>query len=165
VLSALGIGFSDVEHRYEQRVSGDSGAVAEARAGLERRARVDMSGEGFAGERVELDWQGPDGAGGESRGRLRLRTRGRLPHIELTERVGASEPVEPSGSRPVVWSDDGPRTTPAYDRDELLGRRGRVTGPAMVHGDLLTLAVAPGWSLEVDRYGQFCLTAAVERRA
>lgn len=165
VLSALGIGFSDVEHRYEQRVSNDSRAVVAARSELERRARLDMSGEGFAGERVDLDWQASDAGGDKSGAVLRLRARGRLPHIEFAERVGMSEAVDPSASRLVMWDHNGPRSTPTYDRDELLARGGRVTGPAMVHGDLLTLAVAPGWDLEVDRYGQFRLTAGVEARA
>lgn len=165
VLSALGIGFSDVEHRYEQRVSHESRTVAAARAELERRARLDMSGEGFVGERVELEWQASDDGGDENGPAVRLRARGRLPHVEFSERVGASEAVASSGSRVVVWDDDGPRSTPRHDRDELLGRGGRVTGPAIVHSDVLTLAVPPGWDLEVDRYGQFCLTTGAGARA
>jgi N-methylhydantoinase A len=165
VLSALGIGFSDVEHRYEQRVADDPRVIEDARHELERRARLDMSGEGFAGERVELDWQASDADGDEDGAILRLRARSRLPHIEFAERVAMSDVAEPSGSRPVVWDDDGPRSTPTHDRDELVARGGRVTGPAIVGGDLLTLAVAPGWDLEVDRYGQFCLTAGAEVRA
>jgi N-methylhydantoinase A len=162
VLSALGIGFSDVEHRYEQRVPDDPAVIADTRAELERRARLDMSGEGFAGERVELDWQAADVDGDEVGAVLGLRACGRLPHIEFAERVATSEAVVPSGFRPVMWDDDGPRSTPTHDRDELVGRGGQVTGPAIVHGDLLTLAVAPGWDLEVDRYGQFCLTTGAE---
>ena len=51
------------------------------------------------------------------------------------------------------------RPTPIYDRDALT--KGQVIrGPVIVEGQDTSYAIAPNWSLAVDRYGNFVIVNA-----
>jgi N-methylhydantoinase A len=59
--------------------------------------------------------------------------------------------------RDVWWARDGVQTTPVYDRAVL--RHGHtVRGPAIIEGTDTGYAVAAGWTLAVDAWGNFIMT-------
>lgn len=61
----------------------------------------------------------------------------------------------PARTRSVSWGDDTAET-PVYRADEL--RPGHTfAGPAIVEAELTTVAVPPGWALEVDAYRNYVL--------
>lgn len=179
VLSAFGIGFSDVEHRYERRVTPpEAASVAAATAELEHRATIDMRGEGLDPALVELTGRvrllrGDEELGalnGEDLGSALARhgdadaaavemiARGRLRHVTLDAVERPSEPPEPIERRPVRWSVGVDADTAIYAAQDVDGRQPRIAGPAIVAGEIVTIGVPPGWVLTRDRHDQFFLT-------
>ena len=156
VLSSYGVSSSDVEHRYEAIAAADAEARSAVRAALERRARIDMRGEGFAGDDTELSWD--ESAREDGQLLVTLRAVGRLPHSALTEHSpnGHGAP-RPSGSRDVTWSEDGAVSSAVYAAADL-HPGATVEGPAIVTSEVLTMPVPPGWVVTRDHFDQFFLT-------
>jgi N-methylhydantoinase A/oxoprolinase/acetone carboxylase beta subunit len=156
VCSAFGIAFADVEHRYERLVPAEQDALTEvAELELTERARIDMRGEGFSVEDVEIVCERNPVEGAIE---VTLAARAPLPHITLEARERPSEPPEPTGSRLVWWFASGATDTPLYDATAVEERHARIHGPAIVAGEITTICVPPGWVLERDRYDQLFLT-------
>lgn len=157
VCSAFGIGFSDVEHRYERIVpDGDAAQTQAAERDLTERARIDMRGEGFslddvtfAATQTAVDGHGVD---------VRVTARAALPHVGFTAQTRPAEPPQPTATRDVWWDATAPTATPVYASADVEARHARIAGPAIVAGDIVTVCVPPGWTLERDTYDQLFLT-------
>ncbi|EHN12894.1 Acetophenone carboxylase subunit Apc1 [Patulibacter medicamentivorans] len=157
VCSAFGIGFADVEHRYERVVPGGGEQLAaEVERELTERARIDMRGEGFSLDDVVLDVA----RGEDDEGRLTvgLTARAPLPHLAFAATERPTDPPTPSGERDVWWDGTAPRRTPIYADADVRARNARIAGPAIVAGDIVTVCVPPGWALERDAFDQSFLT-------
>lgn len=170
VYSAFGIGTSDVVHTYRGEVNGDASVLDR----LERRARIDMKGEGFAAAGVTFAWSllgngagGPldragllaavrDKAGDVTRA-VELTATARLPKVGFPTLEGSGA-VASKGSRIVVWKSGEARDTAVYDADALIAAAGSLAGPAIVEARDTTVVVPPGWHLSVDRHGQLALS-------
>jgi N-methylhydantoinase A/oxoprolinase/acetone carboxylase beta subunit len=72
-------------------------------------------------------------------------------------RAAEVRPVEPRGERPVYWRELGARgATPVYWGAEL-APGAKLPGPALVESPNTTIAIRPGQSLEIDRFGSAVL--------
>jgi N-methylhydantoinase A/oxoprolinase/acetone carboxylase beta subunit len=58
----------------------------------------------------------------------------------------------------VWWSASEGTDTPIFAAAEFERVRARVSGPAIVAGDISTVCVPQGWALERDAYDQYFLT-------
>ncbi len=172
VYSAFGIGTSDVVHAYQGMLNGDAGVLD----ALERRALIDMKGEGFGAAGVTLSWSRPgDGAetsydkegllsalsgkGRKQTEAIVLTATASLPKVGFPT-IGGSGVVEPKGSRTVTWKEGGAQETEIYDADAVLAAAGALSGPVIVEACDTTIVVPAGWHLSVDGHGQFVLTRA-----
>ena len=78
------------------------------------------------------------------------------PHPTAPELAPGDGPPARRTVRRVVFA-EGVRDTPIYDRAAL--RAGQaITGPAIVEEDASATVLAPGARLEVDRWGNLCIT-------
>lgn len=169
VYSAFGIGTADVVHTYRGAVNG-TGGVIEA---MERRALIDMKGEGFPAASVDLAWSGAGKTGVDtaeiaaalagkpagSTAPVSLKATAPLPKVGFAAVAGTGS-AAPRTSRMVTWQDGTARATAIYAADAVVAARGALAGPAIVEARDTTLVVPPGWRLEVDGHGQFVLARA-----
>lgn len=169
VYSAFGIGTADVVHTYRGAVNG-TGGVIEA---MERRALIDMKGEGFPAASVSLAWSGAGKTGVDtaeitaalagkpagSTAPVALKATAPLPKVSFAAVAGTGS-AAPRTSRMVTWQDGAARATAIYDADAVVAARATLAGPAIVEARDTTLVVPPGWRLEVDGHGQFVLARA-----
>lgn len=157
VCSAFGIGFADVEHRYGRIVpAGDDTLAVTAERELTERARIDMRGEGFSLD--DVSFAGTRAAGENGAIDVRLTARAALPHIAFTQVDRPTDPPAPTSSREVWWDGQAAVTTPVFAAADVDARHARIEGPAIVAGDIVTVCVPPGWTLERDTYDQLFLT-------
>jgi len=92
---------------------------------------------------------------------LRLEASVSIPHFEpvAQDNAGADCAAARKGERRVLWP-AGDRETPIFDHERL--RCGnRIAGPAVIESPFTTYAVAPGWTFEMDRYGNGVFTRQV----
>ncbi|MFT4185401.1 MAG: hydantoinase/oxoprolinase family protein [Rhizobium sp.] len=87
---------------------------------------------------------------------LRLTISGATPKPHLGERAAASGPARPRLSVE-AWFDGKPAATAIYHRDDL-GAGHRLNGPAIIAQDDTTTVVPPGFSVDVDRFGNLVIT-------
>jgi len=86
---------------------------------------------------------------------FRVRCRGPLPTLSLTEvNTGASGPAL-KGSRP-AWFDDGFTDTPVYDR-YALARGAVIAGPAIIEEREATTLILPGDAARIDANGMIAI--------
>jgi N-methylhydantoinase A len=78
------------------------------------------------------------------------------PHPTAPELAPGDGPPAARTVRRVVFA-EGARDTPIYDRADLQARQA-ITGPAIVEEDASATVLAPGARLEVDRWGNLCIT-------
>lgn len=182
IFSSFGIGFSDVVHRYERTIQPDAGQFQEAANALTERAMIDMRGEGFDRQSIELNWQiqllDENGAAAiledlkdaeqelakrpnVTEVKMLLQAKGRLPHLSLEEKDRPDISPSPREHRMVVWSAEQRVETPIYHLRDLDQVRAVIRGPAVVEGDNTTVVVPDGWVLARDRYDQYFLTREV----
>ena len=169
VFSAFGLSRLDVRHAYE--VSGTSSTMDADLDVLRERALADMRAEGFAPDDVEFSEEteiaapsgrtrvvpgrvGSDPEGGRPRiVRLIASTRARRVRFP---RAGSGRPREVA-ARQVRW-DDGDRPTPVLDWTALAAGSS-VPGPAVLETDETTLAVPPGYTVQIGSMGEARVTA------
>ena len=187
VFSAFGGSTTNVQHRYLRTVSIPATMTKEVDAtlaALREQALLDMQGEGFAPKEVTFSanaivLRGSDRRAVELPVSARKRSvaqalaaQARGMTIESVQLVAtaavehwtpaASRPPRRAGApaprakRPVYWERGQPRPTPVFDRDALA--KGQVVhGPAIVEGPDTNYVIAPNWTLEIDRYGNFVI--------
>jgi N-methylhydantoinase A/oxoprolinase/acetone carboxylase beta subunit len=56
------------------------------------------------------------------------------------------------GSRQIRWDNGETLDTPIFSEDALRPGR-RIAGPALIESPITNYAVAPGWLLDLDRWG------------
>ncbi|WP_205697127.1 hydantoinase/oxoprolinase family protein [Conexibacter sp. SYSU D00693] len=157
VCSAFGIGFADVEHRYTRLVAaGDEAGLERAEEELARRARIDMRGEGFSLD--DVTFTAARSTVEEGTVEVALVARAALPHIGFPEQERPTEPPAPASTREVFWDGERPTPTPVFAAEAVEATRARIAGPAIVAGDIVTVCVPPGWTLERDQHDQSFLT-------
>ncbi|WP_320669487.1 hydantoinase/oxoprolinase family protein [Patulibacter defluvii] len=157
VCSALGVGFADVEHRYERVLpSADEASAAALEEQLLERARIDMRGEGFALDEIALTSE--RGSDDDGRRTLSVVARAALPHPPLEAVERPTDLPEPVAVRDVWWDAEAARATPVHDAEAIAARQVAITGPAIVAGDIVTVCVPPGWRFEHDPFAQSFLT-------
>lgn len=157
VCSAFGIGFADVEHRYGRIVpAGDDALARTAERELAERARIDMRGEGFSLD--DVSFATTQSAAGDDAIDVRLTARAALPHIAFTRVARPTDPPEPASRRDIWWDGEAATPTPIYAAADVDACHARIAGPAIVAGDIVTVCVPPGWTLERDTYDQLFLT-------
>jgi N-methylhydantoinase A/oxoprolinase/acetone carboxylase beta subunit len=157
VCSAMGLGFADVEHRYARVMHGaDDEAAGRIEQELRDRAAIDMRGEGFSLDDVSISIARTTLADGAEE--LQLTASAPLPRATFAAHERPSEPPAPVGRRAVWWSASEGTDTPIFAAAEFERVRARVSGPAIVAGDISTVCVPQGWALERDAYDQYFLT-------
>lgn len=157
VCSAFGIGFADVEHRYERIVpAADTAAADTAERELTERARIDMRGEGFSLDDVTFAVTSSP-ADGDTVG-VALTAKAALPHVGFPAAQQPATAPEPASTRKVWWDGETATATPVYRTDAVAQTTAPITGPAIVAGDIVTVCVPPGWTLQRDQYDQSFLT-------
>jgi N-methylhydantoinase A/oxoprolinase/acetone carboxylase beta subunit len=185
VFSAFGGSTTSVRHSYFKTLGIPASRAAEADAvvaGLKAQALRDMTGEGFAAKDVDLALQVTLAAGGALKpvrlaagatvAKAAAKLRGTIENVELIAeaeierwtprklatraRAGRASTAPQKGARDVHWERGKAIKTPVYDRFALHPGQ-RVEGPALVEGPDTVYAVDPGWSLEVDAYGNFVM--------
>jgi N-methylhydantoinase A/oxoprolinase/acetone carboxylase beta subunit len=157
VCSAMGLGFADVEHRYGRVLPrGDAELAGRIEQELRDRAAIDMRGEGFSLDDVSISIAREPLADGEEE--LALTASAPLPKAAFAAQERPSELPPPVGSRAVWWSEAEATDTPIFAARELEQAHTRVPGPAIVAGDISTVCVPRGWTLERDVYDQYFLT-------
>lgn len=170
VFSAHGIGFSDIAHMAERKLSGnDRGGLEEALADITTRVRRDMFSEGFEldecelqawfkhnGKLVSTDAQAPQlpanlGKGDEVIAGLRAVKV--VNRAQLPDRCGYQKhEARVAASRVLVNADGSARDIPVYKVDDQKpGAAGQ--GPAVIEEDFWTCKVLPGWSFEFTENG------------
>ncbi|HZO05859.1 MAG TPA: hydantoinase/oxoprolinase family protein [Solirubrobacterales bacterium] len=143
VFSAFGASSADVRHVYFAVPGSDAEEL------LRRTALLDMGGEGFAPEQVEIELDRVHRHGAE---RLRLTAVAKLDHPALEAGAAEGHEPEPSGSREIHWPGEGTVPTPVHDAAEL--RPGAVvSGPAVLEAEDTTYVVPRGWTHRVDGHG------------
>ena len=168
VFSAFGIGTSDVVHEYRGAVNGAREATLET---LERRALVDMKGEGFGADEVALRWSTPgtarewkgrgeilDGIRPGDKAEVTLRAAAALPKVRFTPAARTRTAVPPRTHRQVAWSRGSRVETAVYRAEDLEGCAAEIDGPAVVEAADTTIVVAAGWTLTRDDTGQYVIT-------
>lgn len=181
VFSAFGSSTTDIRHTYS-RTLGIAAAEADTVTPLldefRAQALLDMAGEGFPADRVRMSAElrsataaGPRYDGIDTTGRIaipelpadalidsvKLVAECDVPHWTPKAQPASTVPLPaPKGRRRVSWEDE-PAETPIFDSMAL--RPGhRIAGPAIAEAPDTSIAVDPGWSLEVDSFGNFILT-------
>lgn len=168
VFSAFGIGTSDVVHEYRGAVNGVRETVL---AKMERRALIDMKGEGFDAADVSLRWSARD-VRGEFNGRaealdalrggaeelVRLRAAATLPKVRFAEVEPGRDAAAPAAHRPVAFGGGHTVDTVIYRAADLERASVQIAGPAIIEAADTTIVVAAGWTLTRDGTGQFVLT-------
>jgi len=184
VFSAFGVGTSDVVHEYEgQAPSAEADVLRRVAASLERRARIDMKGEGFSPGEIDLAWDvsllrggkrvlharptdldawltTPEGSSARSDVTVTivLRVTGKLPHVGFGNGAAAHR-VAPRKRRTVVWAVAGASDTPIYAAEDITGAGAQLVGPAIIEAVDTTIVVPAGWRLTSDIHHQYILTA------
>lgn len=184
VFSAFGSAQSNVSHVYERGIGKpvDAEVLAAAQA-LYDQARRDLEGEGFdpstATYEYTLEFEGGDpsasiamngapgdewlvlakearpAGAGEAVIVLQLRSSFAVGSHDISERAPGGAQALPK-ERAIAF-DGSASPTPGYAWEDLpVGQV--VQGPAIINGKTLTCPVPPGWSLEVDRFGNGKLT-------
>jgi N-methylhydantoinase A/oxoprolinase/acetone carboxylase beta subunit len=173
VFSAFGVSTLDVSHAYDFTTA-SSQTVEQVIADLVARARMDMRGEGVAGEdlRFDVEVERDDGdirtaAMGAARdpdvkaaaafldreappGRLaRLRVTSPLPNVPGADHV--AKPGSPRGSRDVAWA-SGRQSIQVHEWSSLQSGTA-VTGPAIIESDETTVLVPPDTEAIVTDHG------------
>lgn len=157
VCSAFGIGFADVEHRYGRIVdAGDAAAADGAEQELTERARIDMRGEGFSLDDVTFAVTRSPAAGGTVD--VGLTARAALPHVGFPSAARPATAPEPVSTREVWWDGQRAVPTPVFTADAVAATSAPISGPAIVAGDIVTVCVPPGWTLQRDQFDQSFLT-------
>ena len=149
MLSDEGVAARDirVEARLELRYQGQSFTLPVPWRGDARRARADFdtAHRRRYGHALEMPVEVVN---------LRLRVTGPEPDIRLPERP-AGPPAPPAGEVGVHGLE---RPVPRYVRERLAAGQ-RITGPALVTETVATTWIAPGWTAEVDAWGNLHLAA------
>jgi N-methylhydantoinase A len=83
---------------------------------------------------------------------------GRTPPFELPERP-PSTVGEPSQVRPVMFTGQREAIDTGIYTNESLGQGAQVPGPALIESAMTSVLVPEGWTLEVDRTGNYVLQA------
>jgi 5-oxoprolinase (ATP-hydrolysing)/N-methylhydantoinase A len=86
---------------------------------------------------------------------FRVRCRGPLPQLSLSEAGGRGSGPALKGRRP-AWFDSGFVDTPVYDR-YALGTGDRISGPAIIEEREATTVIPPGDSITVDASGTLAI--------
>jgi N-methylhydantoinase A len=87
---------------------------------------------------------------------LRVTGIGPIRRPQLTEYPDRAEPSR-TGVRQVCFDDAGYRPTPLYDRTGL-SPGNRISGPAVIEEFGSTVPLHPGFTAELDRYGNLLIT-------
>ncbi|MGE0748217.1 MAG: hydantoinase/oxoprolinase family protein [Rhodospirillales bacterium] len=182
VFSAFGGSTTSVQHHYAKTVGLPAGKAKELDAllaQLREQAERDMIGEGFEVGDIGYLAQAELSAGGKHRtiekaGRkirladlvdggkgtveqLRLIAECKVANWLPTAAKGAAKKKpQPRSTRPIAWQRGDTIPTAIFDRFELVPGQ-TIDGPALVEGPDTSYAVAPGWRLEVDPYGNFVM--------
>jgi N-methylhydantoinase A len=110
------------------------------------RAHHELYGYSFAGDASQqVEWVN-----------LRVTGIGPIRRPELAEYPVLAEP-SPTGVREVCFDDTGYQPTALYDRTGL-GPGAVITGPAVIEEFGSTVPIHPGFTAEVDRYGNLLVT-------
>ncbi len=158
VFSAFGSAVSDVVHVYERSLGPDASngdAVDRVVAELEATGRRDLAAEGFDPDQAEtaVEFETDD----EGRPELvRVRVRQPLGSFEPPRRQAPS--TVPPAQREMLPLSGESVSAPVYDWDGLSPGE-RIEGPAVAAGGSMTCLVPPGWTLEIDEYGDGVLRA------
>lgn len=168
VFSAFGIGTSDVVHEYRGTVNGARETVL---ATMERRAFIDMKGEGFDAGEVSLRWSAQGMAGswagrGETMQALRasaeglvtLRAAATLPKVGFAAVKSGRKAAAPSARRAVTFGGGGKVEALVHRAEDLEHAAVKIAGPAIVEAADTTIVVAAGWTLTRDGTGQYLLS-------
>ncbi len=170
VFSAFGIGFSDIAHSYENRLTkGTDAALKETVANMTRHARRDMFAEGFDLEdckvsstltfekggkekTVALNKRGvmPKGVKGAKDMRVQMKVVRPIAHFPL-EKIGKLADRKPRavGKRNGLQSDGSFADMPLYQLDKLKPGDAGV-GPALIEESYFTCRILDGWSYKVN---------------
>jgi len=92
---------------------------------------------------------------------LRITAVGEVDKAGLEAQVPEAKQPDPAealkGNRPLYFAEQGGvRSTPVYDRGGLQPGM-RLRGPAVVEERITTVIVHPGWTMEVDNYGNIVM--------
>jgi N-methylhydantoinase A len=109
------------------------------------RAHQELYGYSFAGDPSQrVEWVN-----------LRVTGIGPIRRPQLTEYPDRAEPAQ-TGVRQVCFDDTGYRPTPLYDRTRL-SPGDRISGPAVIEEFGSTVPIHPGFTAELDRYGNLLI--------
>lgn len=183
VFSAFGSSTTDIRHVYSHSFRGDGGsveAVQQVCAHLHRQAIIELTGEGFAADEIEMAlelrlsdgrseirngvsvlnpvFSNLDQLGNMTVERVDLTAQCAVPHWQPSqmEPNGQGAP-HARGMRQVVWDDGTRRPTPIFAL-EAVGAGQGIEGPALIEAADTVIAVNPGWGLNRESYGNFILT-------
>jgi N-methylhydantoinase A/oxoprolinase/acetone carboxylase beta subunit len=172
VFSAFGLGFSDIEHRYEAPLASADDLPATLDE-LTRRARRGMHAEGFALEDCVVERRLAISAAGRDEERplpetlapieagqslsVALNVRKPIPQPALQGRFGsASHAAVEAGRRSVVFKDKR-HELPLYRlEDQRAGTR--AAGPAVLEEAFFTCRLDAGWQFEFNDAGDVLLS-------
>jgi len=165
VFSAHGIGFSDIAHSHESKLTSNDPAGLEAALDTLRvRVSRDMFSEGFCaseccpemwltinGTKVELDNTSPSlptNVNGKDEVIAGLRLVATVNRAELPRRTETKRhEAQVASVRTLISSDGSDTETPVYKvEDQAPGASGQ--GPAVIEEAFWTCRVLPGWSFE-----------------
>lgn len=143
VFSAFGASSADVRHVYVAEPSED----AEER--LRRTAMLDMRGEGFAPEDIDISFDQIERHGAP---RVQLTAVARLEHPQLESREATEHLPAAGATRSIAWPGEGTLGTPVHRAPDL-EPGAVVNGPAILEADDTTYVVPRGWSNRIDSHG------------
>lgn len=177
VFSAFGSSVSDVCHVQEEYPSLDTDTLTRSIEAARARVRRDLEGEAdpadvelgveilvrdanslssceFDGARTAADLAGEilQRTGSGELAKLTVRGTVRTPRYEPAISPGEQNSPEPAVSREACWNGGGAVPTGIHDWDAL-EPGARLHGPAVVEASANTCAVRPGWTFEVDGFG------------
>ena len=179
VLSAFGVGFSDIYHSFEVVIPEvDATSIGAARTLLTNRAERSMFAEGAEfkecrlefslaiGERsfVLEDAQPPEGVPDAGPAALSLRVTKEMPRVPLTGRFGVERPpAKPADARRVLVDSKWVEMPLVRLGTEAVSCRGE--GPVVLEDAFFTARIDRGWRFEYDTSGDILLTNDMERRS
>ena len=179
VLSAFGVGFSDIYHSFEVVIPEvDATSIGAARSLLTNRAERSMFAEcaefkecrlEFSlaiGERsfVLQDAQPPEGVPDAGPAALSLRVTKEMPRVPLTGRFGVERPpAKPTDARRVLVDSKWVEMPLVRLGTEAVSCRGE--GPVVLEDAFFTARIDRGWRFECDTSGDILLTNDMERRS
>ena len=176
VFSAFGLGFSDIEHRYEAPLAApDAASLDKCRAELEERVGRGIFAEGFDLADCEVEWSLQVSREGTEETRplangalpkelpddaqlsLIVSAKKALPHPEVAGKFAAERAAAKSASVRNVLDGSRASDLPVY-RIEDQPAGASAAGPAILEEAYFTARLDPGWRFERNASGDILLT-------